>query len=124
MEGKASAEHVLVYDGGCGLCRAAVVWIASRGPVEAIRAVDYHDAAAMALLPVTYEEADRSVYLLSEGVRHKGYRAVVEVLRLLPRYRRWVPLLRTWPLRVVGGAGYRAVSANRHWISRVLGLEG
>jgi predicted DCC family thiol-disulfide oxidoreductase YuxK len=115
-------HYTLVFDGSCGLCAQIVAWLSRRRPRVAIRYVDYHDAAAMQDLPVSFDEADRSVILLTpSGAKLKGYGATVGVIRLLPWVRRAAPLLRlVWP---AGAVGYAFVTRYRHRISRVLGLE-
>jgi predicted DCC family thiol-disulfide oxidoreductase YuxK len=111
---------VLVYDGGCGLCRRAAA-VAVR--IAGVELVDYHRPAQMRRVPgVGRAEAEESVVLVDQfgGKRH-GYEAVTEVVcagrRMAPLC--WV--MRSGPMRWIGPRAYRAISKRRHRLSRWVG---
>ena len=118
--------YLLFYDGTCGLCRTAVALIRWLGPRAEVVFVDAADARQLARHStwLTPARALQSVHLQTPGgaLLH-GYDAVVELVGLLPLFSWLVPLMQTSSARRLGWAIYEWVTAHRHGISHVLGLE-
>ena len=111
---------VLVYDGGCGLCRASVERLRRWGLLEAVEArpfASFEGDTARRLLEAGIERA--LVVLDGEGRSHTGIDGLAELLALGGRKRtaRW---MRMPPFRFLLGIGYAAVAHHRRLLSGLL----
>ncbi len=122
--GKGETGALLVYDGACGLCRAAVAWVRRRDRGQRLACVPYQHVSPERLPPgLTRAACARAVCLVRPGQGHAtGARAVAEVLCLLPPpwghvgrlVRPWAPLLEP---------AYRLIARHRRRLSALLGTE-
>ncbi|HEY7143592.1 MAG TPA: DUF393 domain-containing protein [Streptosporangiaceae bacterium] len=105
---------VLIFDGDCGFCQAAVRF-AGRRVYPGLRARPYQQAD-LGALGVSRERAANEV-LWADG-RGQVWGGAQAVARLLACAGGWwaVPgaLIRVPPLSWLAAAGYRLVAANRH----------
>jgi predicted DCC family thiol-disulfide oxidoreductase YuxK len=112
---------VLIYDGGCGLCRRAARLsrrIAGHGRLTLL---DVRDRSRVSRLGVDPDDANEHVTLHTARDDRTGYDAAAEVVCMRSR---WLcPLLLLWPVRLAGRLGYALVSPRRYQISRALGWE-
>jgi predicted DCC family thiol-disulfide oxidoreductase YuxK len=117
-----TGQHLILYDGACGLCRRSVAWAQARDPEGRFRTVPYQEAPG--LTPTLRAACARAVHVVrADGGILKGGRAVLFVLEHtgMPRLARAAsrpPLV--WLVEL----GYRLVAANRGWIGRVLFRTG
>ena len=117
-----AGQHLILFDGGCGLCRRSVAWARARDPEGRFRAVPYQEAPGLA--PALRSACARAVHVVrADGGVLKGGRAVLFVLERtgMPRLARAAsrpPLV--WLVEL----GYRLVAANRGWIGRALFTAG
>lgn len=118
--------YVLFYDGTCGICRAMVTlvrWLRPRAELVAVDAADARQLARHSTW-LTPARAMQSVHLqVPGGALLHGYDAVVELVGLLPVFSCLVPLMQMNWARRLGWELYEWVTAHRHRISHVLGLE-
>ena len=112
-----SAQLEVYTDGRCPLC----LWTRARvEPLDTEHRLawfDYHDPEAQRrAAPHTPQElaAEMHVRRKADGAWRKGYWAWLEVLRVLPRWRRLVPPLASWPLTALGPRFYRFVASHRY----------
>lgn len=118
-------DLLVVFDGECGLCRAARQWAEERDRRGRLRFVPYQDADLARLAPgLTPAQAARSLYAIApDGQRYRGARAVFMTLRSLPGA--WGLLGTVWalpPLSLLAEPFYRLVARHRVAVSRWLGL--
>ena len=86
-------QPTLIYDGECGLCRAAVARLGRWDRERRIALVPYQDPAAVGPLGVALPALAAAMHLvLPDGRIFAGADAVPEMLRYLPgkRWLRWV----------------------------------
>ena len=120
--GRASARHVLLYDGDCGMCRRFARWLSARDMKALLEITAYQATPLPALMR---RKAARSVQLLySSGRREQRGKAVLSALTLsgtpLPHWLGWPPMIFLVDL------GYMWISKHREWVNRRLlrGLFG
>jgi predicted DCC family thiol-disulfide oxidoreductase YuxK len=107
---------VVLYDGGCPLCRRTVRLLRTLDWLGRLRFEDGTDAATRERFAPGLTEAAVLVemYVIDPaGVRHGGYAGYLWIARVVPLM--W-PLALVGPLpglRQLGGAVYRLVAANR-----------
>ena len=112
----------VLYDSDCGICTAT-----ARGLVR----LDKYDL--LRFKPLTTRDIagapdlDRLVWSLhavdNKGSWFSGAQATVEIARRVPVLRLVALVARIPGAMIVLGLGYRLVAANRHWLSRKLGLK-
>ena len=110
------SRPVLLYDGGCGFCRA---WVDRLRRWDRRGALDYVPSEARHGLPglpnLSDDALDRAMHLVTpDGRVYAGGRAVGPLLRLLPGGAWLAPLLRIPGVQPLVDAGYRWVAARRH----------
>lgn len=110
------SRPVLLYDGGCGFCRA---WVARLRRWDRQGAIQYLPAASRGsvpgLPPLSDDALDRAMHLvLPGGAAYAGGRAAGPLLRLLPGGRWVAPLLRLPGIQRLVDAAYRQIAARRH----------
>ncbi|MEM9445761.1 MAG: DUF393 domain-containing protein [Verrucomicrobiota bacterium] len=119
------SRNLLFYDSDCGFCQASVDWMASRDTQKLIRFVRYDDKETLHKHPqIDPEHVDLGVQFLNAQGRHSfDSLAIADTLKLLPNYG-WLGTFITLPvIRFFAQLGYRAIAKNRHYISRLLGLN-
>jgi len=114
-----TAELEVFTDGMCPLCRWTRARVEPLDTEQRLEWFDYHDPQALARAqPHTSPElaAEMHVRRKRDGVWRKGYWAWLEVLKVLPRWRRLVPVLELWPFSALGPALYRLIAKRRYSI--------
>ena len=115
---------VLIYDSECPVCRRAVDWVRANAPsVEAFEFIPCNSLAARERFPaVTESECMRAVQLvLRDGTVLAGEKAIPEIFRRLPRWRRFAVLLSLPGAGFLSRIFYRRFAARRHCISASTG---
>lgn len=115
----AEARPLVVYDGDCGMCRAAVEWLGARTGERVAFAPAQDDPDPR----VDREAARAAVHLVEpDGRTFRGARACIQALAKAPA-RGWVLALLAIPgFGAVAEWWYRAVAARRSLLSRALRL--
>ena len=111
------AVRLEVYtDGQCPLCRWMRERVERRDRFRKIDWKDFRDPAVQQSTPFTLHELDAEMHARRKGDGRwsAGYRAWVEVLRVLPRWRFLAPLLNVWPLTFFGRLFYRWLAKRRY----------
>ena len=106
-------QSELFFDGRCGICAAAIRWVAKNAP-HIIVTPDTK-------LNVSLD----AVYLLHNGELTRGHKAVAEVLKKTSRTRTRVAgyMMTIYPFGSLAALVYYIVSKNRRIISRFTKLE-
>jgi predicted DCC family thiol-disulfide oxidoreductase YuxK len=113
----------VVYDGYCGLCRAAMENIHRRYGAKVI-GVDFRTVDLKEIHPELTEQAlEASLHVVDENRVYRGAGALVRIGRLHPVWRRMVWLYALPPVRWMADALYDWVASHRIALSRVLGLQ-
>jgi predicted DCC family thiol-disulfide oxidoreductase YuxK len=100
-------------DGSCDLCLGARTWVEERDRAGAVRFQDFRSCAVQSL-PRAPGEHEEALWVRSEdGALHRGYDAVLTLLRTLPRWRWLVPLAGWPPVRWLGDRIYAVVARRR-----------
>ena len=111
-------SHLQVYtDGACPLCRWVRARIEPRDRAGRIEWVDYRDPEALEQngVPFSFDELNTEMHARrGDGMWAAGYRAVVEIMRVLPRWRVLAPILSLWPLTWAGKHFYRWLARRRY----------
>lgn len=118
-----TSRHWLLWDGDCGVCRAAAGWVARHDRTGRFTVVAWQRAPSPPMTAELARACQRAVQVLPrEGLRLGGDAAVLFILGELgwPRLAR---LGRCVPFRWLIAGGYRLVARHRGWVSRVLGLS-
>ena len=118
---------VLIYDAGCAVCRQAADWVRRNAAApDAFEFLPCGSAEAMERFP-EIREADclAAVHLVPPGGKAlAGERALPEILRRLPRYRRAACLFRVPGAHLLSRVLYRRFAAHRGRISAIVGRGG
>lgn len=103
-------------DGQCPLCRWMREKVERRDRFNRIEWMDYRDEGVRARTPYTFEEHDAEMHTrrLADGRWAAGFRAWLEVMRVLPRWRFLAPLLSVWPFTYMGRIFYRWLASRRY----------
>jgi predicted DCC family thiol-disulfide oxidoreductase YuxK len=118
-------EHVVLYDGTCGVCHRTVQWIVAadaRGQFHFAPLQGSTAAALRARHPDLPHDLDSVVYVdRSTGTERVFVRAdaFVRIAERLDRRPFWTPWLRVMP-RWIADFAYRVVARNRHHLSDAL----
>ena len=115
----ADAAALLLYDGGCGLCRRWVGFLARRDPGGLIRCLPMTEARGLAASLGIDADAPATMALLLEGQALGHSDAVLAALALLPGWA-WAGALRRLP-RGPRDAASRLVARHRY---RLFGRAG
>lgn len=117
---------VLLWDGGCGFCARWVEWIRRRDPagaIELLRASERGTYPALTAIPG--EALDHAMHLaLPDGRVLAGARAIPEILRHLPAWRRLTWLFLVPGVPWIADRAYRYVAARRHRWGCMVKREG
>jgi predicted DCC family thiol-disulfide oxidoreductase YuxK len=114
---RSDAARLEVYtDGQCPLCRWMRERVERRDRFRKIEWKDFRDPSVQQSTPFTLHELDAEMHARRKGDGRwaTGYRAWVEVLRVLPRWRFLAPLLTVWPLTSFGRLFYRWLAKRRY----------
>jgi predicted DCC family thiol-disulfide oxidoreductase YuxK len=114
MSGAAQLE---VYtDGQCPLCRWMRERVDRRDRFQRVKWLDYRDPEVQARTPYSFQELDAEMHArrIAGGNWSAGYRAWLEVMRVLPRWRYLAPLLSIWPFTALGRLFYRWLATRRY----------
>jgi predicted DCC family thiol-disulfide oxidoreductase YuxK len=81
-----------------------------------VRWLDFRDPEVQRRAePITVEQLDAEMHARTEDGRwFSGYAAWLEVLRVLPGWRRLVPVLSRWPFTSLGPLFYRWLATRRY----------
>ena len=121
LRAAATGETWLIWDGECGFCRRCVKWLRAHDGEQHFRITSYQTCPWPPMTPELYAQSKRAVQVVAPGGhRISGGRAVLFVLQTVG----WHPLL----VRIAGlppfvwivELGYRIVSRNRSFFSRLL----
>jgi predicted DCC family thiol-disulfide oxidoreductase YuxK len=119
-------EHLLLYDGTCGICHRTVQWILAADPEGRFCFAPLQGATAAAVRrrhPELPTDLDSVIYVEREaGAEHAYARsdAVFRIAARLDRAPAWIGWAARLP-RWLTDLGYRALAWNRHRLSRALG---
>ncbi len=112
----------VLWDGQCGLCRAAADWVRRRDRGGRLAVVAWQQAPSPPMTPALEAACRQAVQVVTrDGRVLAGAEAVVFVLGEVG-WRRSARLLSRPPFRWVLGWGYRRVARHRGALSRLLGL--
>ncbi|MCX6899125.1 MAG: DUF393 domain-containing protein [Verrucomicrobia bacterium] len=105
----------LIYDGGCGFCRASLARILALDPTGRIEPVDFRSVNVARLHPaLTPEACHARMYLLEPGGRlDGGFHAFRRLTLWLPMLWPLAPFLNLPGLELIGTPIYDWVSRNR-----------
>ena len=110
-------SKIEVYtDGHCNLCRWMRARVEPLDRNQRIEWLDYNDPQILKrATPRTREEMANEMHTrTAEGRWAKGYFAWIEVIRVLPRWRRLSPILSVWPLTKLGPVFYKWLASHRY----------
>ncbi|MBI4062950.1 MAG: DUF393 domain-containing protein [Elusimicrobia bacterium] len=112
---KAWGRHKLIYDGGCGFCRASVKRILACDPTGRLELVDFRSEDVARLDPeLTHEACHAQMHLLErEGKLTGGFHAFRRLTLKLPMLWPLAPLINIPGLGLIGEPIYRWVARNR-----------
>jgi len=109
----------LIYDGECGICRAAVQRLRRWDREQRLRFVPFQDGAVVARFGVSLPALAAAMHLvLPDGRVFAGADAVPELLRLFPGKRWMAPLFRVPGVLPVARRVYAWIAARRHCLVR------
>lgn len=116
-----SAQHVLLYDGECDLCRQWATWLTLRDTRRRFRICPWQVVTGPPMTPLLRIQAQRAVQVVtSGGQRLSGGRAILFALQEIGWHPAIVAMLRRRPFVWPVDLGYRIVAANRSRLSRFL----
>jgi predicted DCC family thiol-disulfide oxidoreductase YuxK len=114
-----SFPAVLIYDAGCPVCRKAVGWVRrNAGDPDAFEFLPCRSDETRRRFPAIDEAACMAAIhlVLPGGPVLAGERALPEILRRLPRYRRAAAFFRLPGAGILARILYRAFARRRHGI--------
>jgi predicted DCC family thiol-disulfide oxidoreductase YuxK len=111
-----TAQLQVYTDGQCPLCRWMRERVERRDRWRRIHWLDYRDPEVQRSTPYSFQELDAEMHArrIKDGRWFAGYRAWLEVLRVLPRWRLIVPLISVWPFTSLGRLFYRWLARRRY----------
>lgn len=102
----------LVYDGKCRLCKAFVRWVKSHDRYAEVDPIPYQDRTRLEGLGLSYQEAERQVYVVEDRGKVGGAAAINRVFEALGGP--WAVVAKVGKLRPVAFLEDRLY----HWVSR------
>lgn len=119
----AETRPTLIYDGDCGLCRAAVERLRRWDREQVIRFVPFQDEAQVAPFGIELPALAGAMHLVIPppppgGRIYAGADAAPELLRLLPGKRWLAPLFRVPGVLPLARRLYAWIAARRHCLVR------
>ena len=111
-----TAQLEVYMDGQCPLCRWMRERVERRDRHHRIKWLDYRDPEVQSRTPYTFQELDAEMHArrIRDGRWSAGYKAWLEVMRVLPRWRFLAPLLSVWPFTALGRLFYRWLATRRY----------
>lgn len=112
-------KAIILFDGICNLCNAAVDFILKRDKKSQFRYVSIQSMEGQNLI-VQFKIPDEldSVILLKEKTVFAESEAAIEIGKLLPAPWKWSGIFRIVPLKIRNGI-YRWIAKNRyHWFGK------
>jgi predicted DCC family thiol-disulfide oxidoreductase YuxK len=109
-------QLVVLFDGGCPMCRRTVRRLRALDWRQRLRFVDATDAAARERIAPGLTEAAVLIqmYVVDEhGARHAGFEAALQISRVVPLLRPLWFIGRAPGIRSLGHLVYRTIAANR-----------
>lgn len=114
-----SGKVTIYHDGRCPFCQWSQQRIERYDRDRRLEVRDYHQHASDT--PFSFADLNRAMHVQTpDGLWHIGYFGWIEILKVLPRWRRLARLLSIAPLRWIGPPMYRLIAANRYRIPRFL----
>jgi predicted DCC family thiol-disulfide oxidoreductase YuxK len=110
-------ERLEVYmDGQCPLCRWMREKVERRDKFGRIDWKDYRDPETLSSTPFSFKELDEAMHVrrIADGRWSSGFKAWLEVMRVLPRWRYLAPVLSIWPFTALGRLFYRWLASRRY----------
>ena len=115
-------KAVIIYDGGCPLCRGTVEWIVTKARENAFEIIPCQAPALKKRFPMIEQAACmRAMHLvLPNGTVRSGGQALPELLSRLKRFSSLAGLFKLPGARVMVRAFYRWVADRRYQVPRLL----
>ena len=119
---KTGGGAVLIYDGNCPVCKAAVKWIKENEKKGAFEFLPCRSKARRERFPLVTEELcmDAIQLVLPGGKVLPGEKAMPEILKRLKRYAAASDLFRLPGSDILSGTFYRWFADRRYRIARIL----
>jgi predicted DCC family thiol-disulfide oxidoreductase YuxK len=109
--------HIEVFtDGQCPLCQWMRARVEPFDRRQRIHWLDYRDPEVQQrAAPYTLQELDAEMHARTpDGRWSAGYGAWIAIMRVLPGWRYFAPLLSIWPLTSLGALLYRWLARRRY----------
>ncbi|MBA3767590.1 MAG: DUF393 domain-containing protein [Acidobacteria bacterium] len=109
--------HIDVFtDGQCPLCKWMRARVEPFDHQHRIHWLDYRDPEIQQrAAPYTLQELDAEMHARTpDGRWSAGYEAWIAIMRVLPGWRFFAPLLSIWPLTSLGALFYRWLAKRRY----------
>ncbi len=113
----AQPQPILVYDGSCGLCTRAMMWLARHTATDTIAflASQELDTTQLADLGLTRDQVNTSVWWIVGDSCLSGHAAIGAALASSrSRWRYLGRLIDVVPFRLIAPSAYRLIARNRH----------
>lgn len=107
----------VLTDGECPLCLWSRARVEPRDREGRIEWFNYRDPEVVKALapPYSFEELNKEMHVRTpDGRWTGGYEAWLELVRVLPRWRVFVPILSLWPFTSLGAIFYRWLANRRY----------
>ena len=125
MRGSSLIEGIVIYDSTCGVCETVMDFSERRDVAGKLEIIAYQLADLDSISPgLTEKMADKGLYFVrKDGTRFGGARGIYEMLKMLPgMWGLFGTVMAFTPLSILSEPFYRVFAANRHYVSRKLGL--
>jgi predicted DCC family thiol-disulfide oxidoreductase YuxK len=120
MTSSTNPQHLVLWDGQCGLCRRAIEWVMRRDTRNALVCETYQQSDHPLLDDTLRAACERAAHVITvDGRVLKAGRASLFVLRELG-FRRIAWFLRLPPFIWCVELGYFVVARNRRFFSRLM----
>lgn len=104
--------HAVVWDDACGFCGAWVRWFRRLDWLDTLRFIP-RSGLPNSHLPVSDDAAAEAMHVVGPRRTTRAFRAVADVLAVLPISFLWAPLLRNTAITAAGERAYRSIAARR-----------
>lgn len=111
-----NASKIDVYtDGECPLCQWIQLRVEPRDRDKRLRWLNFRDPQTLReAAPRTFDQMSAEMHAkLPDGRWVQGYRAWIEVLKVLPSWAWLASVMQIWPLTAIGPVVYRWIAAHR-----------
>lgn len=114
----------LIWDGECGFCRHCVDWLRARDGERYFRITSFQTCPSPPMTPTLRAESERAVQIVTDdGNQISGGRAVLFILHTIGWHPTLLRIAAKPPIVWIVEIGYRVVSHNRGFFSRILFRE-